>query len=156
MVKHKKASKYHDRYCIFAPSAVTCSHQPSPLYWIVHWYLKFHLQSSTTSFLFKNYSLANIIYLLIIFNKTTLFPWNTKNTSWCNSTKHTPHTQRKIRLGRVNWCPNFFKKAYFTNPSLFMGKIWFPTLCKYFGNSTLTSFTKWEIQLCPSLWKRPL
>ena len=35
---------------------------------------------STMSLFFKNYSLVEIMYLLIRFNKIKFFPWNTKNT----------------------------------------------------------------------------
>ena len=42
-------------------------------------YIK-NLQSLTVSLLFKNYSLADATYLLTRFNKTKLFPRNTRNT----------------------------------------------------------------------------
>ena len=34
------------------------------------------------SLLFKNGSLAEVNYLLIRFNKTKFFPWNSKNTDY--------------------------------------------------------------------------
>ena len=48
--------------------------------WIICWYQKFTLQSSTMYLLFKNYSLAEVTYLLIKFNKTKFFPWVKKYT----------------------------------------------------------------------------
>ena len=61
------------------------------------------------SFIFKNYSLMEVIYLLIRFSETNFFPRNTKNTDRNGVNKqnththththtHTPNTQRKIRL----------------------------------------------------------
>ena len=41
---------------------------------------RFTLQRSTVFFLFKYYSLVEIIYLFIQFNKTKYFLWNKKNT----------------------------------------------------------------------------
>ena len=61
------------------------------------------------SFIFKNYSLMEVIYLLIRFSETNFFPRNTKNTDRNGVNKQnththththtrTPNTQRKIRL----------------------------------------------------------
>ena len=54
---------------------------------------------------------------------------NKKNT---NIYTHSPNTQRKITIERVSWCENKWYPTpppppYFTNPSLFMGKIWTPS-----------------------------
>ena len=40
------------------------------------------------SLLFKNYSFAEVAYLLIRFNETKFFPWNTKNTDKNGVIKH--------------------------------------------------------------------
>ena len=56
------------------------------------------------TFLFKNYSLAKVIYLLIRCYKTRFFLSNTNNTDRNGVNKqntHTPNTQRKITLERV-------------------------------------------------------
>ena len=59
------------------------------------------------SLLFKNYSLVEVIYLLIRFNKAKPLSLNTKNTdrngvNKQNTHTHTPNTQRKITLERVS------------------------------------------------------
>ena len=45
--------------------ALICAHSSHLCYieWIIRWYQKFTLQSSTMSLLFKNYSLVKVIYL---------------------------------------------------------------------------------------------
>ena len=50
---------------------------------------------------FKNYSFEEIIYLLIRFNKTKSFLWNSKNTDRndineqnTHTHTHTPHTEK--------------------------------------------------------------
>ena len=43
--------------------------------WIIYGYQKFILQSSTIPLYYENYSLVEVTYLLIRFNKTTLFSW---------------------------------------------------------------------------------
>ena len=52
-----------------------------PIDWIskIHWYQKFTLHNSIVSLLF-NYWLVEMMCLLLRFNKTKFFPWNTKNT----------------------------------------------------------------------------
>ena len=42
--------------------------------------------------LFKNYSLIEVMYLLIRFNKTRCFPQNTKNTAKNGTNKQHTHT----------------------------------------------------------------
>ena len=75
------------------------------------------------SFLFKNYSLVEVIYLLIRCYKTRFFLRNTNNTDRNGVNKqnthththtHTPNTQRKVTLERVSLKisdtpPPFFK-----------------------------------------------
>ena len=46
--------------------------------WIICWYQKFALQSSTMSLLLKNYWHVETTYLMIKFSNTKLFLWNTK------------------------------------------------------------------------------
>ena len=62
-------------------------------------------------FLYKNYSIVKVIYLLIRHHKTKFFLWNTNNTDGNGVNKqnthththtHTPNTQRKITLERVS------------------------------------------------------
>ena len=47
---------------------------------IICWYQKITLKCSTMSLLLKNYSLVEVTYLLIGFNKTKFFQLNKKNT----------------------------------------------------------------------------
>ena len=61
------------------------------LHWIICWNQKFALQGSTMSSLFKNYWLVEITYLLIRFNKTKFFLWNTKNTARYGVNKQNTH-----------------------------------------------------------------
>ena len=61
---------------------------------------KFTLQRPAMSLLFKNYSLIEVIYLLIRFNKIKLFLWNTMNTDR-NGVNEQNTTHRKITLERV-------------------------------------------------------
>ena len=87
-------------------------------------------------FLFKNFSLVKVIYLLIRCCKTRFFLWNTNNNdrngvNKQNTYTFTPNTQRKITLKRVSMkisdTPPFLNNStYFTNPSIFLGKIWPP------------------------------
>ena len=69
--------------------------QSSCLYYnevIVYWHQKFTLQSFIMALLFKNYSLIEVMYLLIRFNKTRCFPQNTKNTAKNGTNKQHTHT----------------------------------------------------------------
>ena len=51
----------------------------------------------------KNYSLVEVIYLLIRFNKTKSFLSNTKSTDRTGiNEQNTHHRQRKITLERVS------------------------------------------------------
>ena len=60
---------------------------------------KFSLQRSTISFLFKDYSLLEVMHVLIKCSKTKSFLWNTKNTS-SNGINglNTYNTQRERKL----------------------------------------------------------
>ena len=54
---------------------------------------KFTLQKSTMSLLFKNYLFVEVIYLLLIkFNNTKSFMWNTKNTDRNGINEQNTHT----------------------------------------------------------------
>ena len=51
------------------------------------------------SLLFKNYSLVELMYLLIRFNKNKSFLWNTNNTDRTGANEqNAQHTQREIKL----------------------------------------------------------
>ena len=87
--------------------------QSSCLYYnevIVYWHQKFTLQSFIMALLFKNYSLIEVMYLLIRFNKTRCFPQNTKNTAKNGTNKQHTHThththtltQRKRKITLVD------------------------------------------------------
>ena len=49
-------------------------------------------------FLFKNYSLAEVIYLLITCNKTKFFMWNTNDTDKNGVNKQDTHIPTHQRL----------------------------------------------------------
>ena len=56
------------------------------------------------SLLFKNYSLVEVIYLLIWFNKTKSFQWNTKNTDRNSANeKNTQTTHRENYSFTKGW-----------------------------------------------------
>ena len=58
------------------------------------------------SSLFRNYSLVEIIHLLIRFNKTKSFLWKNREY-WYKWYKLAPRTERKIILERVLKIPAF-------------------------------------------------
>ena len=71
---------------------------------ITHWYHNFTLQRSLISFLFKNYSYAEVKTLLIRLSESIYFLWDTKNTDRIcvnEQRTHIPHTPEKddIRKG---------------------------------------------------------
>ena len=60
------------------------------------------------SLLFKNYSLVEVAYLLIRFNKTKFFPWNTNKTDGNGVNKQNQQTPRKTVSKYENkWYPFF-------------------------------------------------
>ena len=75
-----------------------CSQQLLTLHWMIYWYIKKLL--SRMSFLFKNYSLVEVVYLSIRCNKFNFFLWNTSDTDRNGVNKKiTPtNTQKKITL----------------------------------------------------------
>ena len=58
------------------------------------------------SLLFKNYSLVEVIHMLIKFNKTKSFLRNTKNTDTNGVNEQNKHsyTERKIAIERIIQC----------------------------------------------------
>ena len=71
----------HTRYKYLLTPLVMCTEQLLALNWINNLLMqKSTLQWPTMSLLFKDYSLAEVIYLLIRFQKTKSFLWNTKNS----------------------------------------------------------------------------
>ena len=65
--------------------------------WIICWYQKVTIQSSTMSLLFKNYWLVEITYLLNRFSKSKLFPWNTRNTNKNGINKQNTHSPNTLK-----------------------------------------------------------
>ena len=79
----------------------------------------------------KNYSLAEVTYLLIGFNKTKSFQWNTKKTDRNHINEQntrTPHTERKMRS------PSFRKILFYQYLPLY-GKNQNPLPWENFENS---------------------
>ena len=82
------------------------------------------------SLLVKNYSLIEVTFLLISFNKAKSFLWNTKNTDRNDVNKQntdTNQTLRKITLERVSlyenkWNPHFYNRPLFYQPISFYEK----------------------------------
>ena len=97
------------------------------------------------SFLFKDYSLVEVIHLSIRCNKTKLFLWNTYNSDRNGVSKqntHNKHPQKdKNRKSYLVWkqvIPPFLKSHhYFTNSSLFVGKTWKMFLQKFENSNPL-------------------
>ena len=120
---------------------VMCSQQLFVFHWINNfWYQKFTSQIFTLSLLFKNYSLVEVPYLFIRFNKTKFFPWNTKNidkNDVINKTYTcTPNTQSKIILKRLVSMKMSDTFPFQNNP------LFFQTLPFYEKNLNLQHF--WE------------
>ena len=82
------------------------------------------------SFFFKKFSLFEVIYLLIRFNKTKSFLRNKEYWyKWCKWAKHTLVHQQRDNFRRdylvlVSDTHFFRTTPLFTTPSLFMGKIY--------------------------------
>ena len=92
------------KYILTPP--VMCAPQLPVLHWINNFVTQnFSSKRSTMPLLFKNYSLVEVIHQLVGFNKTKSFLWNIKKTDGNGingQNMHTPHTERKITLGRVS------------------------------------------------------
>ena len=84
----------------------------------------------------KIYLHIQVTYLLIRFNKTKSFQWNTKNIyrNGVNSKTHTPHTHtEKISyLVLVSDILFLEQPLYFTKPSFFYSKILHPSFLRKF------------------------
>ena len=92
MEKQDQKTETHSLKYILTPPA----HTTATLYyteWITCW--NKNLQKSTMFFIFKNYSLVEVIYLRIRFNKTQSFLWNTKITDRNGIDAQNTHTREK-------------------------------------------------------------
>ena len=79
----------HPYKYILTPSAM-CSQQLSVLHWIIPSKIYFSM-----SFLFKKYSLVEVVYLFIRCHKTKFFLWKTNNTDKNGVNKQNRHTHTK-------------------------------------------------------------
>ena len=77
-------------WCVLC-SPIICTQQQCVLRSIICRYQRFTLQCSKMSLLFKNYWLVEVAYLLIRFNETKFFPWNTKNSERYGVNKQNTH-----------------------------------------------------------------
>ena len=97
--RHRDQQNDTHRYKYIITPPVMCTHQLPVLHWMNNLLRqKFTLQKFTKSLLFKNYFLAEIIYLLIRFNDTKLSLWNTKDTvrnGVNEENTHNTHIQRE-------------------------------------------------------------
>ena len=76
---HTRTNRLIHTYKYILTPAVMCTQQLPVLHWMNTLLIQtFLLQRSTMSL--KNYSLVEVIYLLIRFHKIKSFLWNTKNT----------------------------------------------------------------------------
>ena len=101
--EHSRVSRLHTHINIYLHQLL-CAHS-SYLYcteWIIYWYQNL---ISTMSFLFKNYSLEKVIYLLIRSYKTRFFLWNTNNAVRnCANKQNTPtHTKHSKKGNTGKW-----------------------------------------------------
>ena len=103
------------------------------------------------SSIFKNYSLTEVIYLLIRFNETNFFPRNTKNTDRNGVNKQNTHTRArartsvwwKIRLVSMKINDTLFFKTppiWPAPPFLWEKSEPHPFFCENWENSTLPLF----------------
>ena len=67
--------------------------------WMIYWYQKIYFTEFHNVFAFQTYSLVEVTYLLIRFNKTKFFPWNTNNTdrNGVNKQNITLRMEKRIR-----------------------------------------------------------
>ena len=66
-------------------------------------WIKNYLAEFRNVFAFQNYSLVEVIYLLIRFNKIKFFPWNAKNTDKNGANKQNTHAHSEIdNTGKVS------------------------------------------------------
>ena len=92
----------HKHKYILTPPVV-CTQQIAVLHWMNNLLIqKVTLQSVTMPLLFKNYTLVKVIYLLIRFNKTKFFLWNTNSIDRNGKNEqNTHHKERKTTLEKV-------------------------------------------------------
>ena len=112
-------------------------------------------------FFFKNYSLVEVIHLLIRCNKTKFLLQNTNNTDRNSVNKQNTHTYHTLRewwhwKGLVNMkiidTHLFLNTPYFTNLSLFMGKNMKPL----FQQNFFEEFQLWArllVNFCFFFWQ---
>ena len=100
------------------PSSITCA--------FCNTHVKNLLKRPVMSFLFKNYSLVKVMYLLIRCNKTRFFLGNTNNTNRNGVNKqnthtythththtHTPNTQRNTIHNHIKFIIKYSLKTQF-------------------------------------------
>ena len=134
-----KTNRLTHKYILATP--ITYSQQLSVLHWINHSLtLKINFMKVNNILIFQKSLIEEAAYLLIRFNKTKSFLWNTRNTNRnCvnEQKKHTPHTKREITLERVSMrisdtpffannspiLPSFYFIRERSEP-LFLGKFW--------------------------------
>ena len=99
-----KTNRLTHKYILATP--ITYSQQLSVLHWINHSLtLKINFMKVNNILIFQKSLIEEAAYLLIRFNKTKSFLWNTSNTDRnCvnEQKKHTPHTKREITLEKVS------------------------------------------------------
>ena len=111
---------------------------------------KFKLESSSMSSVFKNYSLAEVVYLLIRFNRVKSFLQNTKNTNRNRVKERNKHIIHGKRRTITN---------YFCQPLPFYGKIICPSFLGKFQPPPYIGSCSYE---CHNIWvfyllnKKPL
>ena len=113
------------------------------------------------SFLFKNYSLVKVIYLLISCYKTRFFMWNANNIDRNGVNKQNTHENENFSIKISDTTP-FFKTTppILATPPIFMGKIWTPPPPFFWKIlKTQPPFIKgqvvegWGFQLCFTFFK---
>ena len=93
---HTRTNRLTHKYKYMTTPPVFCILQLTTLYGKNYLLIqKFTLQRSTMSLLFKNYSLVKVIHLLIRFNKSRSFLWNTKNTDRNGINEQNTHTTHR-------------------------------------------------------------
>ena len=93
---HTRTNRQTHTYKYMTTPPVFCTLQLTILYGKNYLLIqKFTLQRSTMSLLSKNYSLVKVIHLLIRFNKSRSFLWNTKNTDRNGINEQNTHTTHR-------------------------------------------------------------
>ena len=102
---------------------------------------KFYFSEVKSIFAFKNSPHAEVTHLLNLSCETQKILIEIAFISKiCTSNRERKTTLEELVSVKIRYTPHFFRTIpYFTNPSLFMGKIWTlhpPILGENFGNST--------------------